>query len=214
MRYTNQLRQQMQRAGLTSLKALYQAAGVSKGAVMRLRQGHIGRMQLDTLLRLSHALKLSLAALVAQFSEAAAGGDRVEDSASRDLVPAVPSAVASSAPTAPEARENSARLEQWQRTSLQILEPWLLQWPTAVYAVQANETLPATRLLPLVAPINRLIESWEVSPIGQVGQQAIYDPQLHQPMSGPIQPGDPVRIRYVGYRHADRLLHRAKASRI
>ncbi|MEO0407472.1 MAG: helix-turn-helix transcriptional regulator [Cyanobacteria bacterium P01_A01_bin.135] len=209
MRYTNQLQQQMQRVGLTNLRALCEAAEVSRGAVARLRQGKIGQMRLETVMRLSRALKLPLSDLVAQFSEASNLAPKavLEVAAGTRVIEDLPPATGQTA-SAPD------RLEQMQRTSLQVLEPWLLQWPTAAQAAQANPDIPAVRLLPLVAPVSRLVESWGVTTIGAVGQQVAYDPQRHQSMVGPLQTGDPVRIRYVGYRHHDKLLYRAKASPI
>jgi molecular chaperone GrpE (heat shock protein) len=57
-----------------------------------------------------------------------------------------------------------------------------------------------------------LVAAWEVEPIGTVGTEVPYDPQNHQLMGGTVQPGESVRVRYVGYRQGDRLLHRAKVS--
>ncbi|MGB3613474.1 MAG: helix-turn-helix transcriptional regulator [Elainellaceae cyanobacterium] len=206
MDYTDQLQRHMQQAELTTLTALYNAAQVSPGSVKRLRSGQVTQMQLGTLLRLSHALRLPLSELITQFS--AENVTLKPTIAPQTTAQAAMAKDRSQGTTASE----SERQQGFQHTSLQILESWLLQWPTAAHAAQANDHIPAARLVPLVAPVNQLLQSWGVTTIGEVGQEVAYAPQVHQIMSGHAQPGDPVRIRYVGYRHQGNLLHRAKVS--
>lgn len=108
--------------------------------------------------------------------------------------------------------------QEFQRSTLQTLESWLLQFPTAAYAAQQNPQIPATRLLPLMRPIEQLLQEWGVESIGSVGDEVPFDPQQHQLMDGMANEGDLVRVRYVGYRQGEkataqyRLLHRAKVS--
>lgn len=107
----------------------------------------------------------------------------------------------------------SAR-EQFERESLQILESWLLQWPTAVSAIAQNPELPAQRIIKLLNPLDKLLQSWGVVQIGQVGAEIPYNPQEHQLLSGNTEPESTVRVRYVGYRHGRKLLYRAKVEPI
>ncbi|NEO49650.1 MAG: nucleotide exchange factor GrpE, partial [Moorea sp. SIO4A3] len=109
-------------------------------------------------------------------------------------------------------QQRETLMQEFQQSSLQVLESWLVQWPTAAYAAQQNQQLPAVRLLPLVKPVEQLLEKWGVEAIASVGDELPYDPQQHQLMSGTAQPGDRVRVRYTGYRIGDKLLHRAKVS--
>ncbi len=102
--------------------------------------------------------------------------------------------------------------QEFQQTSLAILESWLIQWPTIAYAVQQNPQLPASKVLPLVRPVEQLVSSWGVVAIAPVGAEVPFDPQAHQLMEGMAEPGDRVRVRYTGYRQGDRLLYRAKVS--
>jgi molecular chaperone GrpE (heat shock protein) len=95
-----------------------------------------------------------------------------------------------------------------------VLESWLVQWPTAAYAAQQNQQLPAVRLLPLVRPVEQLLQQWGVEAIASVGSELAYDPHLHQLMEGTAQPGELVRVRYTGYRIGEKLLYRAKVSPI
>ncbi len=104
--------------------------------------------------------------------------------------------------------------EQFQRESLQMIESWLLQWPTAVSAIAQNPDLPAQRIIKLLNPLEKLLQSWGVTRIGQVGEEVSYNPQQHQLLSGNVPPETTVRVRYVGYRHGDKLLYRAKVEPI
>ncbi|EDX76427.1 hypothetical protein MC7420_4683 [Coleofasciculus chthonoplastes PCC 7420] len=60
--------------------------------------------------------------------------------------------------------------------------------------------------------MEQLLQQWGIEAIASVGDELTYDPQWHQLMSGTVQPGELVRVRYVGYRQGDKLLYRAKVS--
>jgi molecular chaperone GrpE (heat shock protein)/DNA-binding Xre family transcriptional regulator len=218
--YSPRLQALMQRVGIPSYRALSKESGVSRTTITTLRQGRLARLRVDTLLKLSNSLEVSLPVLIQQFTPDLAGPG--------DAIGASPPPPAASAPQ--ESAQIKALQQEYERLqrrmerqqvevrqavqqdAIALIEPWLLQWPTAVNAVQQNDTLPASRLLPLVKPLEKLLQSWDITPIGAVGEEVTYDPQLHQPMSGAPQPGDRVKIRYVGYRQGDKLLHRAKVS--
>jgi Cro/C1-type HTH DNA-binding domain len=108
----------------------------------------------------------------------------------------------------------------FQYASFQIIESFLTNWPVAAQQAKLDPTFSASKLLPLVGSIDRLVASWGITPIGQVGEITPFDPQLHQSLTAPIQPLTPVQIRYPGYCQADRsaetegyrLLTRAKVS--
>jgi molecular chaperone GrpE (heat shock protein) len=110
------------------------------------------------------------------------------------------------------AQQRETLRQEFQQSSLQVLESWLVQWPTAAYAAQQNQQLPAARLLPLVRPVEQLLQEWGVDAIASVGSEIPYDPHLHQLMEGTAQPGELVRVRYTGYCQGDKLLYRAKVS--
>jgi molecular chaperone GrpE (heat shock protein) len=92
------------------------------------------------------------------------------------------------------------------------LESWLLQWPTVIHAVEQNPDLPASRLVPLVQPVQNLLEQWGIAAIAPVGAEIPFDPQQHQLMNGTAAPGELVKVRYTGFRRGDTLLYRAKVS--
>ncbi|MEO1400434.1 MAG: helix-turn-helix domain-containing protein [Cyanobacteria bacterium J06635_1] len=206
--YTHRLRDLMQSVGVLSFRALAEQAGVSRWQVDQLRRGRLAQMRLEILLRLAERLKISLSELLSAFGTASADGAVSELATDQAAV----------------LRKEYGRLQQqmaqqaeqlrsqFQSEALQTMESWLVQWPTAAHAAGKNDQIPAKRLLPLVKPVEKLLENWEVVAIATVGDEIPYDPQLHQLMDGSATPGDRVRVRYVGYQRQGKLLHRAKVS--
>lgn len=256
--YTLALRSLMQRAEISSFKALRQGAGVSEWQVAQLRRGKAAQMRVEVLQRLSQVLRVSLIELLIQFAELAnleqgrqaeekqemqeqdlrestairppapnSGGDREQNSpklGNSGGKPVSPKEVDNRESEAAALRQEYQRLQlqfqqqrerltqDFQEESLQILESWLLQFPTAAYAAQKNPQVPAVRLLPLMRPVEQLVQAWGLESIAPVGAEIPYDPQQHQLMDGTAQVGDRVRVRYTGYRQGNRLLYRAKVS--
>lgn len=217
--YTRLLRSLMQQAGVSSFKALGRTAQVSQWQIQQLRRGQAHRLRLGPLLQISRALQVPPMELVAQFAQGLDGESL--SSASRQPTAAVaPEPLPQGLNLQPEYQRLQAQMQQ-QRTDLEQelqqqvllqLESWLVQWPTAAYAAQQNPQVPAVRLLPLLKPVESMLQGWGVEAIAPVGIELPYDPQLHQLMDGTAQPGDTVRVRYTGYRQGERLLHRAKVS--
>jgi DNA-binding Xre family transcriptional regulator len=102
----------------------------------------------------------------------------------------------------------------FQYASFQIMESFLTYWPAAAHQAKLDPSFPASKLLPLVGSIDRLIASWGIQPIGQVGEIVLFNPQIHQSLEGTIPASTSVQIRYPGYQQGDRLLTRAKVSPI
>ena len=208
--FTQSLQKLMQGLGVSSYKALAKTAGVSDRQLLRLRRGELNQMRVDVLLKLSQALQVSLTELVVTFSPATEQPPPEEES-----TPAV--AQLKKEYERLQAQLDTQRQELWlefQQSSLQVIESWLLQWPTAAQKARENPQLAAVKLLPLVRPIEQLLQKWEVEAIAPVGAEVAYDPQLHQPLEGTAQPGEKVKVRYTGYRQGDKLLYRAKVSPI
>jgi molecular chaperone GrpE (heat shock protein) len=218
--YSPQLQSLMQQVEIPSYRALSQVSGVSRSTINAIRQGRLLGLKVETLLKLSHTLQVPLATLVEQFAPQMT--PLFEAPAVTASTPAATAETAQVRALKQEYERLQQRLESQQseiRQAVQLdaiaqIESWLLQWPTAVNAVQQNDTLPASRLLPLVKPLEKLLQSWHITRIGEVGETVAYDPQLHQPMSGVLQPGDLVSIRNVGYRQGEKLLYRAKVKLI
>ena len=111
--------------------------------------------------------------------------------------------------------QRQSLLREFERTSLDVLEAWLVQWPTAVYRIKENSLFsPKTfeTLLRLLRPVDRLVQQWKVEAIATVGSKVPYNPQIHQLLEGTANIGETVVVRYAGYRYRGQLLHRAKVS--
>ncbi|MEP0872489.1 helix-turn-helix transcriptional regulator [Trichocoleus desertorum AS-A10] len=214
--YTHQLRSLMQPMGVSSFKALAQKADVSEWQVRQLRQGQATQMRAEALIKLSQALKISLPELISTFSQVALEPEvrpvspTVSETGLEAELVAVKLEYERS--QAQLAQQREALWQEFQQSILQAIESWLLQWPTAAYAAQQNPQAPAVRLLPLLRPIETLLQQWGIEAIAEVGMELPYDPTQHQLMEGTAQPGDRVRVRYTGYRQEAKLLYRAKVS--
>ena len=199
----------MQQVGIVDINELSQRAKVARLQLIRIEQGLILNLSLGAIAKIARTLNISIDDLLATFVEQTTL-PKAATSSDRDALAAC--------------RQEYERLEQkmiqqqerlaveFQQHSLETIESWLLQWPTAATAVRQNPQLPATRLLSLVEPVLELVRHWNVSPIATVGEELAYDPQQHQLMKGIAQPGELVKVRYVGYKQGDKLLHKAKVS--
>lgn len=210
--YTLQLQQLMQQVNLASFKALSLATGISEKQIRQLRRGKIATLRVESLQKLSRVLQVPMVDLLSTFSEA-------------DVSPADDrSLLANNSQDLEVLRQEYDRLQlkfeqqkqelwqEFQQSSLQTLESLLLQLPTAMYAAQQNPQAPAVKLLPLLRPIDQLLQQWGIEAIATVGAEIPYDPRQHQLMEGSAEAGDRVRVRYTGYRQAEKLLYRAKVS--
>ncbi|BAU14369.1 hypothetical protein LEP3755_49160 [Leptolyngbya sp. NIES-3755] len=194
--YTPQIRKLMRSHNLKTLRELRDRTGISEKQLLKLRRGELQQLRLETLTQFAARLGLSLADLLALF----------------DLMPAIQKEYDRLKIQLSEQHETL--LQEFQQSSLQTLEPWLIQWSAAAYAAQQNPQAPAVKLLPLVRPIEQLLQQWGIEQTAIVGSEIPYDPQQHQLMGGTAEAGDLVRVRYAGYRQYDRLLYRAKVSPI
>lgn len=233
---TPQLRHLMQQANLPSFKALSQASGVSEKQIRHLRQGDWATLRLDTVIQVSRVLQVTLeefiATLTGQETEGRgqeAEGEGQERQRSGVFSLSHPDSERDSSQSEAvshlsELRQEYDRLQvklahqreelwqEFQQSSVQVLESLLLQLPTALYAAQQNPQAPAVKLIPLLRPIDGLLQHWGIEAIANVGAEVAYDPQHHQLMEGTAAPGDSVRVRYTGYRQGEKLLYRAKVS--
>jgi transcriptional regulator with XRE-family HTH domain len=225
--FTPKLQNLIQRVGISSLKALSRVTGVSERQILRLRRGEVEKMRVEVLLRLSQALQVSLDELITTFSQ-------------QNLFPTPPKFAGGSIPPATSLqsalpnqeelfkriadlereysllqeriKEQTETLQQkFQQESLQLLESFLVQFPTAAQKARENKQLPAVNILPLVQkPLEKLLQAWGVEVIEKVGNELPYEPQFHQLIKGTAQPGDKVKVQNVGYRQGNKLLHRVR----
>ena len=208
--FTDSLQQLMQRVDVTSFKALREQSGVSEKQLRRLRKGEIKQLRVEVLLKLAQTLQLSVNDLLTTFSPVGVHGCApLQDAESLSALKQEYQRLQQQLETQRETLK-----QEFQQSSVQILESWLLQWPTAAYAAGQNQQLPAVRLLPLVRPVEQLMQEWGVEAIASVGSEIPYNPQWHQLMDGTALAGELVKVRYTGYCLAGKLLHRAKVSPI
>jgi transcriptional regulator with XRE-family HTH domain len=189
-----QLSDWMAVASIASVRSLSRLSGVSRRQIEKLRSGETHLLSVHHAIQLAKILNISLSELL-------------------QLENTPPSVHAEYQRLKAEMVEvRSQAFQSFQAETLNTLEPLLLQWPTAAYAAQNNPTAPAIRLLPLLKPLERLLQSWQIETIGTVGQVVPYAPQRHQWTgdTAPPEMNHPVQISHVGYRQADKLLYRAK----
>ncbi|MDJ0747313.1 MAG: helix-turn-helix domain-containing protein [Xenococcaceae cyanobacterium MO_167.B27] len=204
------LRQLMAQAEIPDFKTLIKMSGVSFWQLERLQYGLMYRMSVANLLKLSSVLKVSLDQLVSTFVDSAKYPENWQPQVKQD--------------TSDFWQQEYKILQQQmehqkdtvqkdlQKASLQTIESWLIQWPTAVAAIVKNPELPAARLLPLIKPVERLVHKWGIKPIASVGEELPYDPQWHELMKGSAEPGEMVKVRYVGYKQQEKILYKVKVS--
>lgn len=202
----------MQQAGIADLNELSQVAKVARLQLIRIQQGLILNLSLGAIARIAQALNVSVDSLLQTFvPQPQVSSDRTVTSAQEG------DALIACRQEYQKLQQEMTQLQQtllleFQQASLETIESWLLQWPTAATAVRQNPQLPASKLISLVEPVEQLVKHWNVSTIATVGEELAYDPQNHQLMKGVAQAGELVKVRYVGYKQGDKLLYKAKVS--
>jgi molecular chaperone GrpE (heat shock protein)/DNA-binding Xre family transcriptional regulator len=206
---TLKLKDLMHRSGIDSFRQLYRSTQTSAQTIDKIRSGEIATLRWQTIVKISNIFQISAIDFIEMF-----GGRSLQLTTTnndRQLA---------------QLQQEYDRLQQqlqqqreilqteFQSQSLQTLESFLTYFPTAKQAALNNPDFSATKLLPLVGSIDRLIAGWDVKTIGAIGTEIPYDPQYHQLVEGTANPGDLVTVRYIGYHHRDRLLFRAKVAKI
>jgi molecular chaperone GrpE (heat shock protein) len=204
---TEALRQLMKLVDISSFQILSDHSGLSRRSIDAIRRGKAADLRYADLAKLAEVLQIELNELIAKF---------ISD----------PSNLKSSSSQIAALREEYQRLQQklehqkqelrsqFERETIQQLESLLLQLPSAAYASLQNPNLLAKNILPLLRPLDALLQKWSVTAIGSVGVEVIYDPQKHQLMedSDDLEAGNTAIVRYVGYMHGEKLLYRARVS--
>ncbi|MEL7521755.1 MAG: helix-turn-helix transcriptional regulator, partial [Cyanobacteria bacterium J06553_1] len=204
----------MQQANIADINELSQIAQVSRLQLIRIQQGLILNLSVGLIAKIAQALNISVDKLLeVMVNQHQAEKQALSSTSTDEQHQALAACRQEYQKLEQEMQQQRENLRsQFQQDSLAIIESWLLQWPTAATAVRQNPQLPATRLLSLVEPVEELIKHWDVSTIATVGEEIAYDPQHHQLMKGMAQPGEMVKVRYVGYKQGNKLLHKAKVS--
>jgi molecular chaperone GrpE (heat shock protein) len=206
--YHDRLMTLIKALGYQSIAQFCKSTNVSEKSLRKIRRGQVQQMQLGTLQEISQGLNVSLNDLLKNFS----AGANESASSSPDATEGGGLQQEYSRLQKQLSEQRDLLLQEFQQSSLQTIEPWLLQWSAAAYAAEQDPQFPAAKLLPLVRSMESLLQNWGVTAIGSVGETMTYDPQQHQLIEGQANPGESVQVRYAGYRQGDKLLHRAKVS--
>jgi molecular chaperone GrpE (heat shock protein) len=202
---TLKLRQLMQKAGITSFKHLARATGTSVQTIGKIRSGELATLRWQTLINLSTGLQISPIELIELFGDRSIESDRQELEVVRQEYQHLQQQLQ---------QQRDTLQAEFQHQSLQIIESFLTYFPTLKHAASHNPDFPASKLFPIVQSIDKLLAHWQVTAIGTVGAEIPYDPQWHQAIEGQIAPQELVTVRYVGYRQQDKLIFRAKVSKV
>jgi molecular chaperone GrpE (heat shock protein) len=200
---TPQLQELMQKVGINSLRELYRSTGVSAHTINKVRAGNLDTLRWKSIVKISHTLQISIDEFTTIF------GDRDPESPTLSIE-ILQQEYQQLQQQFQQQRETLQAEFQFQ--SLQTLESFLTYFPTAKQAAIDNPDFPASKIFPLVGSIDRLIQSWGVTVIGEIGSKIAYDPRWHQSIEGAANPEELVTVRYLGYRQSDRLIFRAKVS--
>jgi molecular chaperone GrpE (heat shock protein) len=110
--------------------------------------------------------------------------------------------------------QQTAQVEQdTQVAAFEQIQTLLTQYPSVRRLVEGKPDLPARNLIAMFTTLDHLLQFWGYQAIGSPWESVTYDPQLHQGDSADLQSGEPVYIRFIGYRQGDRILIPAKVSR-
>jgi len=212
--FTSQLQDLMGKVGISSFKSLSQLSGISQQQIRRLRAGKLEQMRLDVLLKIAAALHISLNELIANFSvplvKLELQHQKYPDTT--ELLQKVTDLQIECDRLSTQLVNQRDILEQdFQESSLAILESLLIFWPTAAQIALSDPQKAAISIVPLVQkPLEKLLQAWGVEAIGAVDAEVTYDPQVHQVLAGEPKLGEIVKVRYIGYRKGKKLLYRAR----
>jgi molecular chaperone GrpE (heat shock protein) len=204
---TEILRLLMKQVGISSFQILSERTGISRRAIDTLRKRDAATLRYADLAKLAEVLQIEVTEVIAKF---------ISDSNNPE------SPILEVAALREEYQRLQQKLEQqklelrsqFERETIQQLESLILQLPSAAYAAQQNPNMLAKNILPLLRPIDALLQKWGITAIGSVGKEVNFDSQKHQLMEGSdeIKEGDVAIVRYVGYMQGEKLLYRARVS--
>jgi len=109
-----------------------------------------------------------------------------------------------------EAGAGRAELE----SLLKKLAPHLSQLATMQALAEQGKEIRAADVLKLFTKVDAVLADAGLERIGEAGAEATFDTRSHQRMSGrDVREGDPVVVRFVGYRIGETVLVKAMISR-
>ncbi len=204
---TEILRHFMKLVDISSFQILSDRTGVSRRALDTLRKGNAATLRYSDLAKLAEVLQIEVNELIAKFISNTSNPESASDAivALREEYQHLQQKL--------EHQKQELR-SQFERETIQQLESLLLQLPSAAYAAQQNPNMLAKNILPLLRPLDSLLQKWGITIIGSISAEVTYDPQKHQLMEGSdeLEEGAIAIVRYVGYMQGEKLLYRARVS--
>ncbi len=97
---------------------------------------------------------------------------------------------------------------------LKHLAPLVAQADAMKHFQDSGRAITAEDALAIVARIEAAIAEEGVERIGAAGEETAFDSRRHQRLSGgDVRDGDPVEVRFIGFRQGERILAKALVSR-
>ncbi|HAA30043.1 MAG TPA: hypothetical protein DCE56_23120 [Cyanobacteria bacterium UBA8553] len=204
--YDQLLVSRLNQLGMTSFVSLQQKSGLTGSRLRQVRGGKLASLTLQELTQIATALGWTIEELLFNFG--------VENTASFKKLIEIENLRRECLRLREELQQQSVDLTtEFRHSTFQQLQTLLTNYPSVRQLVQVKPDLPAKNLTSLFTSLDNLLESWGYQPIGQAWEQVPYNPQLHQPDAGDIEPGELVYIRFIGYREGEQILCPAKVSR-
>jgi molecular chaperone GrpE (heat shock protein) len=97
------------------------------------------------------------------------------------------------------------------------LMPIMIQLSTLRAAIENGAEVPPRDMLDLLSPLNELLNDLGGEKIGEAGALVPFDSRHHRPVgrgARSIAAGEPVRIRYIGYKRNGQVIHKAEVTRV
>lgn len=205
---TNVLNQLIKEVGCQSIPEFSIKFNISQLQLYRLQNGLLSKMSLENVSKIAQSLNISIEELIELFSFETSLKNITKPKNNDEIFKDYQNLKA-------KYEQQSKELTQkFQLASIEILESLLVQLPTFIFATENNPNLAAQKLLPLLKPIDNLLNSWNIKPLNAVGEKVTYNPQQHQLLEGDCEQGDFVQVRYIGYIKDDVILYKAKVSPI
>jgi transcriptional regulator with XRE-family HTH domain len=200
---TSQLQKLMHQVSINSFKELARSTGTSTHTISKLRSGELNTLRWGSIVKISNIFQISTSEFITIFGASQTSTQDRELEILQQEYQHLQQQLQ---------QQRETLQSEFQHQSLQTLESFLTYFPTAKHAAINNPNFPASKLFPLVGSIDRLIQEWGVTVIGNVGFQVTYDPRWHQLIEGIANPDELVVVRYVGYRQGEKLIFRAQVS--
>ena len=154
--HRQKLEQLMAEIGCKNLEELSRLSGLSSWQLQRVRHGLISKLSSESLVKLANALQLPVSDLLAHFqiptmgTEYRSGESKIIEQEYQNLQQKLD-------------QQKEELAAEFQRQSIEAIESWLVQWPTAEAVARKNPNLAAVKILSLVKPIMQLLERWGIN---------------------------------------------------